>query len=230
MRSNFRRRSKIQRRVQCELQCADILKKLVVAISSSHSVSCLPSILLSGPCKESGNWAMAEAETNRLWVFNHSNRQSIKPEMQKVGDTGDISLLFFLAGANFWATHAKICTSASSTSAISTCGISTGTMSTSSISTIRLRLGSINKCYAIFQVFMVDWQFTVFCCKVGFVEIYAFLVLIFLAKIVSVFLLLFASLLPSSLLSPVATSSSFPPQTSPTSNTTNIHQFHLHYW
>ena len=24
-------------------------------------------------------------------------------EMQKVGDTGDISLLFFLAGANFWA-------------------------------------------------------------------------------------------------------------------------------
>ena len=57
--------------------------------------------------------------------------------MQKVGDTGDISLLFFfLAGANFWDTHAKICTSASSTSAISTCGISTGTMSTSSISNI----------------------------------------------------------------------------------------------
>ena len=26
-----------------------------------------------------------------------------QPEMQKVGDTGDISLLFFLAGANFWA-------------------------------------------------------------------------------------------------------------------------------
>ena len=25
------------------------------------------------------------------------------PEMEKVGDTGDISLLFFLAGANFWA-------------------------------------------------------------------------------------------------------------------------------
>ena len=24
-------------------------------------------------------------------------------EMQKVGDTGDVSLLFFLAGANFWA-------------------------------------------------------------------------------------------------------------------------------
>ena len=24
-------------------------------------------------------------------------------EMQKVGDTGDISLLFFLSGANFWA-------------------------------------------------------------------------------------------------------------------------------
>ena len=108
-----------------------------------------------------------------------------------------ISAIFILAGANFWATHAKICTSASSTSAISTCGISTGTMSTSSISTIRLRLGSINKCYAIFQVFMVDWQFTVFCCKVGFVEIYAFLVLIFLAKNVSLlFLLLFASLPP----------------------------------
>ena len=49
---------------------------------------------------------------------------------------GDISLLFFLAGANFWAKQAKICTSARSTSAISTCGISTGTMSTSSISTI----------------------------------------------------------------------------------------------
>ena len=27
----------------------------------------------------------------------------IIPEMQKVGDTGDISLLFFLAGAIFWA-------------------------------------------------------------------------------------------------------------------------------
>ena len=25
------------------------------------------------------------------------------PEMEKVGDTGDISLLFFLGGANFWA-------------------------------------------------------------------------------------------------------------------------------
>ena len=25
------------------------------------------------------------------------------PEMEKVGDTGDISLLFFLASANFWA-------------------------------------------------------------------------------------------------------------------------------
>ena len=25
-------------------------------------------------------------------------------EMEKVGDTGDISLLIFLAGANFWAT------------------------------------------------------------------------------------------------------------------------------
>ena len=24
------------------------------------------------------------------------------PEMEKVGDTGDISLLFFFAGANFW--------------------------------------------------------------------------------------------------------------------------------
>ena len=28
---------------------------------------------------------------------------SVSAEMQKVGDTGDISLLFFLAGANFWA-------------------------------------------------------------------------------------------------------------------------------
>ena len=28
---------------------------------------------------------------------------NLKSEMQKVGDTGDISLLFFLAGANFWA-------------------------------------------------------------------------------------------------------------------------------
>ena len=42
---------------------------------------------------------------------------------------------------------------------------------------------------------MVDWQFTVFCREVGFVEIYAFLVLIFLAKNVSLlFLLLFPSL------------------------------------
>ena len=42
---------------------------------------------------------------------------------------------------------------------------------------------------------MVDWQFTVFCHEVGFVKIYTFLVLIFLAKNVSLlFLLLFASL------------------------------------
>ena len=27
----------------------------------------------------------------------------MKTEMEKVGDTGDISLLFFSAGANFWA-------------------------------------------------------------------------------------------------------------------------------
>ena len=26
----------------------------------------------------------------------------MSPEMEKVGDTGDISLLFFFAGANFW--------------------------------------------------------------------------------------------------------------------------------
>ena len=38
---------------------------------------------------------------------------------------------------------------------------------------------------------MVDWQFTVFCREVGFVEIYAFLVLIFLAKIVSAFFITF---------------------------------------
>ena len=30
----------------------------------------------------------------------------ITTEMQKVGDTGDISLLFLLAGANFWAISA----------------------------------------------------------------------------------------------------------------------------
>ena len=29
--------------------------------------------------------------------------QVFASEMEKVGDTGDISLLFFLAGANFWA-------------------------------------------------------------------------------------------------------------------------------
>ena len=33
--------------------------------------------------------------------------QVFASEMEKVGDTGDISLLFFLAGANFWATHAN---------------------------------------------------------------------------------------------------------------------------
>ena len=43
---------------------------------------------------------------------------------------------------------------------------------------------------------MVDWQFTVFCHEVRFVEIYAFLVLFFLAKNVSLlFVLLFASLM-----------------------------------
>ena len=43
---------------------------------------------------------------------------------------------------------------------------------------------------------MVDWQFTIFCRKVGFVEIYAFLANFFLAKNVSLlFLSLFASLL-----------------------------------
>ena len=33
----------------------------------------------------------------------HENKNICGPEMEKVGDTGDISLLFFLAGANFWA-------------------------------------------------------------------------------------------------------------------------------
>ena len=32
-----------------------------------------------------------------------ARNDSVRAEMQKVGDTGDISLLFFLAGANFWA-------------------------------------------------------------------------------------------------------------------------------
>ena len=31
------------------------------------------------------------------------NHRSDHAEMEKVGDTGDISLLFYLAGANFWA-------------------------------------------------------------------------------------------------------------------------------
>ena len=44
-------------------------------------------------------------------------------------------------------------------------------------------------------ILMVDWKFTVFCREVGFVEFYAFLVLFFLAKNVSLlFLLLFPSL------------------------------------
>ena len=30
----------------------------------------------------------------------------VEPEMEKGGDTGDISLLFYLAGANFWAISA----------------------------------------------------------------------------------------------------------------------------
>ena len=29
--------------------------------------------------------------------------ENLRAKMEKVGDTGDISLLFFLAGANFWA-------------------------------------------------------------------------------------------------------------------------------
>ena len=65
---------------------------------------------------------------------------------------------FFLASANFWATHAKICTSASSTSAISTCGISTGTMSTSSISTIRLRLCYFSGFYGWLAIYGVLLQ------------------------------------------------------------------------
>ena len=36
--------------------------------------------------------------------YDISHRSAvIAAEMEKVGDTGDISLLFFLAGANFWA-------------------------------------------------------------------------------------------------------------------------------
>ena len=81
-----------------------------------------------------------------------------------------------------------------STSSISTI-FSANAVSTSQHYCTTVILGSINKCYVIFQVFMVDWQFTVFCREVGFVEFYAFLVLFFLAKNVSLlFLLLFASL------------------------------------
>ena len=36
-------------------------------------------------------------------LFKSKPRYFCYTEMQKVGDTGDISLLFFLAGANFWA-------------------------------------------------------------------------------------------------------------------------------
>ena len=35
--------------------------------------------------------------------FSFQGLKLVKTEMEKVGDTGDISLLFFLAGANFWA-------------------------------------------------------------------------------------------------------------------------------
>ena len=38
------------------------------------------------------------ASCNRAYI-----RSLQRSEMQKVGDTGDISLLFLLAGANFWA-------------------------------------------------------------------------------------------------------------------------------
>ena len=79
--------------------------------------------------------------------------------------------------------------------ALSTCVISNSVCQKRLYYCTTVILGSINKCYVIFQVFMVDWQFTVFCREVGFVEIYVFMVLIFLAKNVSLlFLLLFASL------------------------------------
>ena len=48
-----------------------------------------------------------------------------------------------------------------------------------SIAVLLFSWGQINKCNIIF---MVDWQFMVFCRKVGFVVIYTFLVLFFVAK------------------------------------------------
>ena len=46
-------------------------------------------------------------------IFSTTGHQQVghchhHPEMQKVGDTRDISLLSFLAGANFWATQVPV--------------------------------------------------------------------------------------------------------------------------
>ena len=100
--------------------------------------------------------------------------------MQKVGDT----MLFFLAGANFGLHTQKFAQVPAAPVLSAPVGSaerrSLPSHSSPSVCQKRLYycttliLGSINKCYVIFQVFMVDWQFTVFCRKVGFFEIYAF--------------------------------------------------------
>ena len=106
--------------------------------------------------------------------------------MQKVADAADISVLFFQLVLIFEKATCKTMqalvpaapvlhsSSANNASAIS------NVLSISVLSEPVLNSSSATNASVLF---MVDWQFTVFCREVGFVVIYALLVLIFCGNI-----------------------------------------------
>ena len=53
-------------------------------------------------CLQTNDYVRAQLTHNWHLACRRSYFQDMSPEMEKVGDTGDISLLFFFAGANFW--------------------------------------------------------------------------------------------------------------------------------
>ena len=106
-------------------------------------------------------------------------------EMQKVSDAADISVLFFQMVLVFEKATCKTDTGASSTQCYTEVVLTTPVLLATVLSKSVLSASVLHSSSATNAsvLFMVDWQFTVFCRKVEFVVIYAFLVLIFCGNI-----------------------------------------------
>ena len=109
--------------------------------------------------------------------------------MQKVADAADISVLFFQLVLIFEKATCKTMQAlvpaapmlhSSSAKTLPMPVLLATVLSISVLSAPMLQSSSATNASVLF---MVDWQFTVFCREVGFVVIYAFLVLIFCGNI-----------------------------------------------